>query len=537
MPAHHPAEFLRALLEASPLGVIALDARGQVRLWSSGAERILGWTEEAVLGREAPIELGLPATPEGEVAVRLVKRDGSSIEALVQAAPWRDAENQVQGTVLLVTDVSKRHAMERELERTKADERDARSQIYAEGRFRRLLEAAPDAILEVNRDGRIQLVNRVTETLFGYEREELLGKPVELLIPEEVRSRHVHHRSQYWSHPVTRSMGTGLALEGRRKDGSRFPVEISLSPVEAGDGFYVTAAIRDVSERKRAEEQLRAVQEKYTEELAAAYQELAIRNEEIERANRLKSEFLASMSHELRTPLHTIIGFSELLGEQLKGPLNEDQQRFIGHIHRDSMHLLELINEILDLSKIEAGRLELRREAFDARTAIEGAVASIRPQCEAKSIRLESNLNLAVAVDADPLRFKQILLNLLSNAVKFTPEGNQIRVDAAARRGFVEISVTDTGMGIPKEEHEAIFDKFRQVGSTTKGVREGTGLGLAITRELVEQHGGEISLESEPGKGSRFTFTIPAAGTIPAAATIPAPAENPAPATNQAVTD
>jgi PAS domain S-box-containing protein len=413
-----------------------------------------------------------------------------------------------------VTDLTKRRAMERELEQSREHEREARSQIHAEGRFRRLLEAAPDAILEVDRNGHIRLINRVTEQLFGYEREELVGQPVELLIPEELRGTHVHHRSRYWSQPTTRPMGTGLALEGRRKDGSRFPVEISLSPVESDDTFYVTAVIRDVTERRRVEEQLRSVQEKYTRELTAANQELGLRNREIERANRLKSEFLASMSHELRTPLHTIIGFSELLDEELKGPLNHDQRRFISHIHKDSMHLLELINEILDLSKIEAGHLDLKREVFDTRTAIEDAVATIRPGAEAKSIRLETNLDVNVAIDADPVRFKQILLNLLSNAVKFTPEGKNIRVHAELRDGFVEISVTDAGIGIAEQDHLSIFDKFRQVGETTKGVREGTGLGLAITKELVEQHGGRISLESQPGKGSRFAFTIPAA--IPA---------------------
>ncbi len=336
----------------------------------------------------------------------------------------------------------------------------------------------------------------MTEKLFGYEREELLGQPIEMLIPEEARERHVHHRDQYWSHPATRPMGTGLDLHGRRKDGSHFPVEISLSPVESDDTFYVTAVIRDISERKRVEDELQIVQ--------------ALRNQEIERANRLKSEFLASMSHELRTPLHTIIGFSELLGEELKGPLNADQQRFIGHIHKDSLHLLELINDILDLSKIEAGRLELKRERFPSHVAIEEAVATIRPHSEAKSIRLEVNVDHSAPIEADPLRFKQILLNLLSNAVKFTPEGRHIHVDAIRRAGFLEVSVTDTGIGIATADHKSIFDKFRQVGQTTKGVREGTGLGLAITKELVEQHGGKILVESEPGKGSRFTFTIPA---------------------------
>jgi PAS domain S-box-containing protein len=388
-------------------------------------------------------------------------------------------------------------------------EREARAEAQAERRFRELLEAAPDAIIEVDREGRIVLLNRVTEKLFGYDREELLGRPVEMLIPDHLRSVHVHHRAQYWNHPATRPMGSGLSLLGVRKGGSSFPVEISLSPVKSDGGFRVTAIIRDITERKQVEDRLRAVQEKYTRELAATNRELERRNWEIERANRLKSEFLASMSHELRTPLHTVIGFSELLAEELEGPLNPKQKRFVNHIHKDSLHLLELINDILDLSKIEAGRLELHPEVFDAGAAIGEVLATIRPQGLAKSIAIETDLGELLTLHADRLRFKQVLYNLLSNAVKFTPEGGEISVKAGLRDGFLEVTVSDSGVGIPAHEHQSVFDKFYQAGATTKGVREGTGLGLAITKRLVEEHGGEIRLESEPGKGSRFTFTIP----------------------------
>jgi len=263
----------------------------------------------------------------------------------------------------------------------------------------------------------------------------------------------------------------------------------------------ITAVIRDTSERKRAEDQLRAMRENYT-------RELELRNREVERANQLKSEFLASMSHELRTPLHTVIGFAELLGEELEGPLNDKQKRFVGHIHKDSMHLLELINDVLDLSRIEAGRLRIHRETFDVASCIEETLASIRPAAAAKSITVESDITVSEAIVADRMRFKQILYNLLSNAVKFTSERGQIRLEARLRDGFAEISVADSGIGIPPDQIDAIFDKFYQVGSTTKGVREGTGLGLAITKALIEEHGGRIRVNSEIGKGSQFTFTI-----------------------------
>jgi len=381
--------------------------------------------------------------------------------------------------------------------------------VLLEERFRELLEAAPDAIMQVDAEGRIILLNRVTEDMFGYTRDELLGQPVEVLIPQELHARHAQHRTHYRHHPMTRTMGSGLALEGIRKDGSRFPVEISLSPSSSAEGFRVTAIIRDTTERRMAEERLRRVQEEYTQRLAETNAELEMTNRELERANRLKSEFLASMSHELRTPLHTIIGFSELLGEELEGPLNEKQMRFVQHIHKDALHLLELINDVLDISKIEADRLELRPEAFDFTALVAESLASIRSLAEAKAHKLETSLDVPTAVEADRLRIKQVLVNLLSNAIKFTPEGGRIRVEAGVQELFVVVSVSDTGVGIPPEEHESIFDKFHQVGATTKGVREGTGLGLAITKRLVEQHGGSIRVQSKPKEGSTFLFTLP----------------------------
>ena len=383
-----------------------------------------------------------------------------------------------------------------------ASELAAQAAAKAESRFRDLLEAAPDGILEVDRNGSIVLCNAATEKIFGYQREELLGRPVEMLIPEGSHAAHQQHRTNYWNRPITRPMGKSLTLHAQRKDGSRFPVEISLSPVRSDDGFRVTAIIRDVTDRKIAEEQIRAVN-----------QQLQQRNQEVERANRLKSEFLASMSHELRTPLHTILGFTELLEEEVDGPLNERQRRFVSHVHQDAQHLLELINDILDLSKIEAGKLELRFEVFDARQAVEEVVASLQGRADGKNLTVENRIAADCAVKADRVRFKEIFYNLLSNAVKFTLEGGRIEIDSqlrdSSRGSELGFSVKDTGIGIPKREQASIFDKFYQVGSTTKGVREGTGLGLAITKQLVEMHGGGISVESEPGKGSTFSFTVP----------------------------
>ena len=487
--------LLQTLLDASPLGIIATDEAGLVQIWSHGAETILGWGREEALGRPLPLDLQLQEESNAAMTLRQRNKNGAVVDVEVFVAPWKDSQGKRHGTIAILTDITHVLTVQRELA-------EVTEQKEAESRFRDLLEAAPDAILEADRDGRIVLLNQAAEDMFGYGRQELIGQRIEMLVPGDLRGGHTHHRARYFDHPTKRPMGSGLKLKAQRKDGSSFPVEISLSPVKAESGLHVTAIVRDVSQRTRNEDRIRQIQEEYT-------RELELRNRDIERADRLKSDFLASMSHELRTPLHTVIGFSELLAEELKGPLNENQKRFVDHIHKDSMHLLELINDILDLSKIESGRLELRREVFDIAAAVEETVSSLRPLGRAKSIDIQTVVEPAEAIDADRLRFKQILYNLLSNAIKFTPEGGRVRVHALPREGDLEVSVSDTGVGIPIEEHEAVFDRFHQVGVTTKGVREGTGLGLAITKHLVEEHGGRIWLQSDPGKGSCFTFTLP----------------------------
>jgi signal transduction histidine kinase len=243
---------------------------------------------------------------------------------------------------------------------------------------------------------------------------------------------------------------------------------------------------------------------------ARLFREIEVKSRELAAASQHKSEFLANMSHELRTPLNAIIGFSEVLSERMFGELNEKQEEYSKDIHASGQHLLSLINDILDLSKIEAGRMELELSDFDLPTAIDNALMLVRERAGRRSLTLHKDVDAGVGqIQADERKIRQVVLNLLSNAIKFTPEGGRIEVGAVSRDGSVEVSVSDTGVGIAPEDHEAVFQEFRQVGTAEKKA-EGTGLGLTLCRKFIELHGGKIWVKSQLGEGSTFTFTIPA---------------------------
>ena len=245
-------------------------------------------------------------------------------------------------------------------------------------------------------------------------------------------------------------------------------------------------------------------------ENARLFREIEEKGRQLELANRHKSEFLSNMSHELRTPLNAIIGFSEVLLERMFGEMNEKQEDYLKDIHSSGQHLLSLINDILDLAKVEAGRMELNPTTFDLPAAIDNALTLIRERAMHHGIALATEIDSQLGeLNADERKLKQILLNLLSNAVKFTPEGGRITVGARRLRDMVEIAVNDTGIGIAPKDQAAVFEEFKQVGRDYTRKAEGTGLGLALTRKLVELHGGVMRLESEPGKGSTFSFTLP----------------------------
>lgn len=349
--------------------------------------------------------------------------------------------------------------------------------------YEKLLESAPDALVIVDRTGRVLLVNGQTERLFGYPREQIVGRQVERLMPQRFREGHEAHRTQYAAAPTFRPMGAGLELFGRRSDGAEFPIDISLSPIEMEGDVLVAAAIRDATERKAVEQEIRRLAEEAT------------------RANAAKSEFLSRMSHELRTPLNAIIGFSQLLELD---ELTEQQAESVGQIVGAGRHLLSLINEVLDISRAEAGTFALSLEPTELRSVVADAVELIQPLAAERGARIEVRTRQNQHVLADRQRLLQVLLNLLGNAVKYGRDEGSVTVVWRPVQGRVRVEVTDDGQGIDTETLDAIFDPFER-GS--EEAVEGTGLGLAVTRALVEAMNGTIGVESG-GRDAGSTFFV-----------------------------
>jgi len=356
--------------------------------------------------------------------------------------------------------------------------------------FEQLFESAPDAIIVADREGLIQRVNNQAETLFGYARSEMLGRPVELLLPDRYRGEHSQHRENYYHAPRVRTMGEGLDLFARHRDGTEFPVDIMLSPIGEEEPV-VLAVVRDITDRKRFDQELR---EKHTE---------------LERAVLAKDHFLASMSHELRTPLNAIIGFASTLLMKLPGPLSPEQEKQVEIIKTSGRHLLSIINNLLDLTKIDSGQVQLNFEPVVCQSVVQEVQNILRPSIERKNLQFAvEQPERELIAHTDRRALTQILLNLAGNALKFTDRGSiNIVLQPAAHAG-TEIAVIDTGIGIKKGDREKLFRAFSQIDPSSTRRYEGTGLGLHLSQKLAELIGGRIEVESSFGQGSKFSLIL-----------------------------
>jgi PAS domain S-box-containing protein len=466
---------LASLVQSADDAIVGKTVDGVITSWNSGAERLYGFSVQEALGQ--PFEMVIPpeARPaetkmlrrvilgervEPYEAERLCK-NGLPVTVSVAISPIMDVAGRIVGVATMSRDLSTRK--------------------LAETKLRWMLEVAPDAILGVDASGSVELVNAQCERLYGYDRDQMLGQPVEMLIPNGLR-------------PVDAGeIGAGLELITLHKDGTEIPVEVSLSALETPGGRLTMAALRDITDRKRIDRQLRE------------------QNVELERASKAKDNFLASMSHELRTPLNAIIGFTGTMLMKLPGPLNAEQEHQLRLVQMSGKHLLTIINDLLDLAKIESGRVQIALEPVDCGAVMKEVVQSLQPLAEGKglTLRIETFDGPGTAT-ADRRALGQILINLVNNAIKFSEAGEicLTLIPSAAGAGPMRITVRDSGPGIPAADLDRIFRAFERSAASAKATDEGTGLGLHISLKLAELLNGTITVSSLVGEGSTFTVSL-----------------------------
>lgn len=379
---------------------------------------------------------------------------------------------------------------------------------------------AAEGILVTNDKGEIIRINPSAEKLFGYEQDELLGKKVEILVPQRLTSRHTGHREKYAHNPHPRSMGAGIELFGLKKDGSEFPVEISLSPYSREEEKFVIAFIVDVTVRKQAEEKLKnysedletqvktrtLILEEAIEELEKTKQNLNSALEKEKELSELKSRFVSMASHEFRTPLTTMMSSLSLVTKYGEQNDTANQQKHVNKIKNSIHNLTDILNDLLSVSKLEEGKVENMPETLDLRAFMAEIVSEMRSMAKVnQTISYEHSGNETAFLDKKFL--KNILFNLISNAIKFSPEGGLIEVVTANSGNGVIISVKDSGIGISEKDQKHLFERFFRGHNATH--IQGTGLGLSIVAKYVELIGGSIAFQSEENKGTAFTISIP----------------------------
>ena len=370
------------------------------------------------------------------------------------------------------------------VEAQKAVERAAETARHkSERHLAQVLGAVVDGIVTSDDRGVVQIFNPAAEDIFGYKAEEIIGQSINLLMPSSEANHHDRYLHSYEKTGRATVIGYGREVQGKRKDGSLFPIDLAISELELDGQRFYTGVVRDITDRKKAE------------------QALIDARDQAERASRVKSEFMANMSHELRTPLNAIIGFSEVARSELFGPLgHEKYNEYVGDIQDSAQHLLELINDILDMARIEADKLEIHEEPVDV---AETAISPIHFVTTAK-LDIENRIpNDLPYLCVDARRLKQIMLNVLSNAVKFTPEGGNVVIDAyVGETGGIVLRVEDTGIGMDEDEIERALKPFEQLDTGLNRRYEGTGLGLPLVERMAALNGGMLRIESEKGRGT-----------------------------------
>jgi PAS domain S-box-containing protein len=485
---------LEIALEAGRMGTWEYTVRAGTVKWSPGLEAIHGLlpgtfagTFEAFQKEIYPadrdmvlqaISQAIEQERDHHIEYRIVRQDGTVRWVEGRGQLFKDADGRPARMIGVCTDITERK--------------------HAEEKFRLAVQAAPAAMIMVDRRGTIHLVNALTERLFGYARDELMGQSIERLVPARFGEAHPGFRAAFFADPRPRPMGEGRDLYALRKDGTEVAVEIGLSPVETADGPFVLAAVTDITERKRTAALL---QQALDAERAAT--------REAERANQLKDQFLATVSHELRAPLNAVIGWAEVLRGQL---LDEPRrQKALDAVYKNAKRQSQLIDDLLDVARIVSGNMRFERTPVNLQTVIHGAIDVTESFARAKRIAVSVEVDESVGlILGDAARLQQVMWNLLTNAVKFTPEGGAIRVGAHRAGEFVEIAVVDSGKGIVPEFQPWVFEPFRQGDTSTTRVHGGLGLGLAIVKHLVEAHDGTVRCESAgAGQGATFTVRLP----------------------------
>jgi len=513
-------ERYRNLFELSPYAIVTVDMKGVITSCNAATPSVTGYFGDEMVGKhftKLPFLRTKDIPRYMKIFISLVRgnvpepfeiiynrKDGTPRWVKIHVGLLKEGDKKA-GVQAVFEDITERKQAEEALKES-------------EEKFRIFMETASDLMHIADKDGNLTYVNESMTRTLGYPKEEMLGKHVTQFLSKEVVEKEFKLK---WEELIKKGE---IALETTwvTKDGREIYGEIKVIAIYDSDGRYSGSRVvfRDLTERKRIlqelqdkNEQLDAQNEELqsqAEELMTQQQELIEKTKEVEEANRLKSEFLANMSHELRTPLNVIIGFSELMIDKVPGEINNEQRQCLDDILSSGKLLLNLIDEVLDLSKIESGKMKLRLTNITVTEVIESVRSAmmplIAPRKQSLEVEVEEGLPL---VHADNAKVRQVLLNLLSNAARFTPDGGKLKIEAVKEGDWCQVSVIDNGIGIKKEDQERIFEPFCQLDNPLTKEKRGTGLGLTVVKQIIEKHGGRIWVESEYGKGSRFIFTLP----------------------------